>query len=118
MDLLKSAWIPVRADGGFGPFRLLRYEELLCSDQHWTISLPRDDLALAAIQLLACMTQIIFLPPDDPALRASITKPLKLKSSSIRSRLSRNGLISIIPRNRSCKPEMCKPKKQHRFKSC
>jgi len=77
MDLLKSAWIPVRADGGFGPFRLLRYEELLCSDQHWTISLPRDDLALAAIQLLACMTQIIFLPPDDPALRASITKPLK-----------------------------------------
>ena len=77
MNLLKSAWIPVRADGGVGPFRLLRYEELLCSDQHWTISLPRDDLELAAIQLLVCMTQILLLPLDDRTLRASITKPLK-----------------------------------------
>ena len=77
MNLLKSAWIPVRADGGVGPFRLLRYEELLCGDQHWTISLPRDDLELAAIQLLVCMTQILFLPPDDRTLLASIAKPTK-----------------------------------------
>ncbi len=77
MDLLTSAWIPVRANGGIGPFRLLRYEELLCSDQHWTISLPRDDLELAGIQLLICMTQIMLLPPDDPALRTYLANPLK-----------------------------------------
>lgn len=77
MNLLKDSWIPARADGGIGPSRLLPYEELLCSDQHWTISLPRDDLELAAIQLLVCMTQILFLPLDDRALRASIAKLLK-----------------------------------------
>ncbi len=77
MDLLHSTWIPARADNGVGPFRLLTYEELLCGGGHWDISLPRDDLQLAGIQLLVCMTQVIFLPTDDAALRAYITKPLK-----------------------------------------
>lgn len=77
MNLLDSAWIPVRADHGVGPFRLLSYEELLCGDEHWTVSLPRDDLELACIQLLACMTQVLFLPLDDHALRAYTAKPLK-----------------------------------------
>jgi len=76
VNLLHSAWIPVRADNGVGPFRLLTYEELLCGEGHWAISLPRDDLELAGIQLLTCITQIIFLPTDDAALRAFITKPL------------------------------------------
>ncbi|MDG4551853.1 MAG: type I-E CRISPR-associated protein Cse1/CasA [Candidatus Contendobacter sp.] len=76
MNLLDSAWIPVRADNGVGPFRLLTYEELLCGDQHWAISLPRDDLELACTQLLVCMTQVIFLPLDDGALRSHIAKPL------------------------------------------
>jgi len=76
MNLLYSAWIPVRADNGVGPFRLLSYEELLCGEEHWAISLPRDDLELACIQLLMCITQIVFLPTDDAALRAFITKPL------------------------------------------
>ena len=77
MNLLDSAWIPVRADNGAGPFRLLTYEELLCGDLHWTVSLPRDDLELACIQLLVCMTQAMLLPPDSPTLRAYIAKPLK-----------------------------------------
>lgn len=76
MDLLTSAWIPVRAGDGVGQFHRLTYEELLCGEGHWAISLPRDDLELGGIQLLTCITQIIFLPADDAELRALIAKPL------------------------------------------
>ena len=65
MDLLTSAWIPVRADNGVGQLQRLTYEELLCGEGHWAISLPRDDFELSGLQLLTCITQIIFLPTDD-----------------------------------------------------
>ena len=76
MNLLKDQWIPVRADGGTGGFRLLSYQQLLCETGNWQVSLPRDDLELACVQLLVCMTQVMFLPEDDKTLRAQITKPL------------------------------------------
>lgn len=76
MNLLTSSWIPVRANHGVGPFHILTYEELLCGDGQWAIGLPRDDLELACIQLITCMTQVLFLPLDDAALRAHISKRL------------------------------------------
>lgn len=76
MNLLEDPWIPVRADGGTGAFRLLTYRELLCEPGNWQVSLPRDDLELACVQLLVCMTQVMFLPEDDPALRARSAAPL------------------------------------------
>lgn len=76
MNLLEDAWIPVRADGGTGTFRLLTYRELLCNAGNWQVSLPRDDLELACVQLLVCMTQVMFLPEDDQALRARLAAPL------------------------------------------
>lgn len=76
MNLLKDAWIPVRADGGAGAFRLLTYRELLCEPGNWQVSLPRDDLELACVQLLVCMTQVMFLPADLPALRARLAATL------------------------------------------
>ncbi len=77
MNLLVDTWIPVRADDGAGAFRLLTYRDLLCEpDQHWQISLPRDDLELACLQLLVCMTQVMFLPDDDAALRQQLDAPL------------------------------------------
>lgn len=76
MNLLEGPWIPVRSNGGAGPFRLLTYRELLCEPGNWQVSLPRDDLELACIQLLVCMTQVMFLPEDNPALRARIAEPL------------------------------------------
>ena len=76
MNLLKDPWIPVRTDGGTGAFRLLSYQQLLCEPGDWQVSLPRDDLELACVQLLACMTQVMFLPEDDKTLRARIAKPL------------------------------------------
>lgn len=84
MNLLKDPWIPVRADGGTGAFCLLTYQQLLCEPGNWQVSLPRDDLELACVQLLVCMTQVMFMPEGDSssdpngnkALRARIAKPL------------------------------------------
>ncbi len=77
MNLLEDPWIPVRADGGTGAFRLLTYRQLLCEpDENWQVSLPRDDLELACLQLLVCMTQVMFLPEDDATLRSRIVSPL------------------------------------------
>jgi len=73
----ESRWIPVRANDGSGPFRLVTYRELLCEpDVTWRVSLPRDDLELACIQLLVCMTQVMFLPEDNKTLRARLKTPL------------------------------------------
>lgn len=77
MNLLEDPWIPVRADDGAGAFRLLAYRELLCEPgQHLQVSLPRDDLELACLQLLVCITQVMFLPDDDAALRQRLAIPL------------------------------------------
>jgi CRISPR system Cascade subunit CasA len=76
MNLLEDAWIPVRADGGTGAFLLLTYREVLCQPGDWQVSLPRDDLELACVQLLVCMTQVMFLPEDDQVLRARLSVPL------------------------------------------
>ena len=76
MNLLEDAWIPVRAEGGTGVFFLLTYRQLLSEPGNWQVSLPRDDLELACVQLLVCMTQVMFLPENDTALRARIRKPL------------------------------------------
>ncbi len=78
MDLLKSNWIPTRANHGAGAFRLLTLEELLCAEgDDWRVSLPRDDLELACTQLLVCMAQVMFLPADKAQLRQRAGTPLK-----------------------------------------
>ena len=76
MNLLKDPWIPVRADGGTGAFCLLTYQQLLCESGDWQVSLPRDDLELACVQLLVCMTQVMFMPEDDKTLRTRMSETL------------------------------------------
>lgn len=76
MNLLEDPWIPVRADGGAGAFQLLTYRQLLCEPGNWQVSLPRDDLELACVQLLVCMTQVMFLPEDIRQLKSRLAKPL------------------------------------------
>lgn len=76
MNLLTDPWIPVRADRGRGAFRLLTYREVLCASGHWRVSLPRDDLELACIQMLICMTQVMFQPADDDQLVDRLADPL------------------------------------------
>jgi len=76
MNLLYDPWIPVCSDGGTGKFHQITYKELLCLEGNWQISLPRDDLEMACLQLLVSLTQILFLPTDDPSLRNRIKSPL------------------------------------------
>ncbi len=83
MNLLEDSWIPVRADGGTGAFRLLTYRQLLCEPDDWQVSLPRDDLELACVQLLACMTQVMYLPEDDKTLRERIANPLSPENFAV-----------------------------------
>jgi CRISPR system Cascade subunit CasA len=76
MNLLKDPWIPVRANGGTGVFRLLAYQQLLCEPNNWQVSLPRDDLELACVQLLVCMTQVMFLPEENRTWQKRLKNPL------------------------------------------
>jgi CRISPR system Cascade subunit CasA len=76
MNLLDDPWIPVRAGAGAGEFRLLTYRQLLCEPGGWEVSLPRDDLELACLQLLVCMTQFVFLPKDVATLQNRLDTPL------------------------------------------
>ena len=76
MNLLKDPWVPVRDDNGTGPFRLLTYQQLLCESGNWQVSIPHDDMELACVQLLVCMTQVMFLPESISELKLQIKKPL------------------------------------------
>lgn len=75
MNLLTDHWIPVRPINGRAP-QTITLEQLLCGDEHWILSLPRDDMELAALQLLICLVQVCWIPEDDQALRSRIAKPL------------------------------------------
>lgn len=78
MNLLVDPWIPVRDEDGMGTFRLLTYQQLLCEVGKWQVSIPRDDMELACVQLLVCMTQVMFPPEDNNDLRSRIAQPLSL----------------------------------------
>jgi len=49
MNLLTDAWVPVRE---LGRFKQVPLAEVLCEDKDISLSLPRDDLEMAALQLL------------------------------------------------------------------
>lgn len=71
MNLLTDQWIPVRPLEGGGPEKIT-LQRLLCEDSKWELCLPRDDMELAALQLLICITQVILVPKDVFELRQRI----------------------------------------------
>lgn len=73
MNLLTDPWVPVRHDG---EFRRIRYQDVLCRDEGWQLALRRDDMEMACLQLLICMTQVIFPPADAAAWFASEQKAM------------------------------------------
>lgn len=75
MNLLTDQWIPVRQldGGGTGKISL---RDLLCGEKKWELCLPRDDMELAALQLLICITQTLITPRTAGELRIYIAKPL------------------------------------------
>jgi CRISPR system Cascade subunit CasA len=75
MNLLTDHWIPVRPAEG-DKVRKISLRHLLCGEENWELCLPRDDMELAAIQLLICITQTLITPKTIGELRHYIAKPL------------------------------------------
>lgn len=75
MNLLTEEWIPVRLLEGGTP-RKISLRGLLCGEEKWELCLPRDDMELAAMQLLICITQALLTPMDGKALLGRIARPI------------------------------------------
>lgn len=75
MNLLKEQWIPVRPLPS-GAMEKTSLRQLLCEDRTWELCLPRDDMELAAMQLLICITQVLFTPKNADELKRCIAKPM------------------------------------------
>lgn len=75
MNLLTDEWIPVRPQLS-GPPRQIDLQTLLCGNDHWEVALPRDDMELAALQLLICLVQVLMPPKDKKQWAERITKPV------------------------------------------
>lgn len=75
MNLLSDSfkWIPVIHQKRFTHISL---KDLLCRDEGWQISLNRDDMELAALQLVICLVQVVFMPRDSKELKQKMEKPL------------------------------------------
>lgn len=73
MNLLIDKWIPVRLLDGGTP-QQISLQALLCGSEKWELCLPRDDMELAAMQLLICITQALFTPKDGKELLTRIAK--------------------------------------------
>ncbi|MSM41136.1 MAG: type I-E CRISPR-associated protein Cse1/CasA [Geobacter sp.] len=76
MNLLTDQWIPVRLLKGSGTVQKIALSELLCGGEEWELCLPRDDMELAAMQLLICMVQALLTPKDGKGLLSRIARPI------------------------------------------
>ncbi len=74
MNLLKDNWIPVQT--GNEEVQLIKLQDLLCREEEWQLCLNRDDMALAALQLLVCLVQVVFIPKNKRQLLERWQKPL------------------------------------------
>jgi CRISPR system Cascade subunit CasA len=73
-NLLTENWIPVQLRGQFETISLKR---LLCNDEDWHICLSRDDMEMAALQLIVCIVQVVFMPDDDDNLMDAYTESMR-----------------------------------------
>jgi CRISPR system Cascade subunit CasA len=73
MNLLTDKWIPVQKEGKRD---LIRLQDVLCKDEAWPLSLPRDDMEMACLQLIICLTQVIFTPENTKTLRLQGREPM------------------------------------------
>jgi len=73
MNLLDDKWIPVLDRG---QYRDIDLETLLTQEAHLSLSLSRDDMESAALQLLIALTQTLFTPADRATYRRRLCTPL------------------------------------------
>lgn len=71
MNLYIDPWIPVH--GRTAPLGL---KQLLCEAAPWQLSLPRDDMELACLQLLISLVQVALPPPDRESWRRRMAVPI------------------------------------------
>jgi len=76
MNLLTDAWIPIAEDE---KFKHITLKDALCRDAAWDITLPRDDMEMAALQLAICLVQVIFPPKTATELKGRLAKPMSEK---------------------------------------
>src|SRR3989339_434790 len=76
MNLLTDDWLPVRPLYG-GSMKWIGLSELLTTANEYEICLPRDDLELAALQLVICITQVLFTPDGLEDLVENLRKPMQ-----------------------------------------
>ncbi len=76
MNLLTDAWIPVNENG---KFKHITLKDVLCRDSEWDIALPRNDMEMATLQLVICLTQVIFPPKNTTELKARLAKLMNEK---------------------------------------
>lgn len=74
MNLLIDNWILYARETG--KVQIINLQSLYCSRDQWRLSLPRDDMELAALALLVCIGQIIAPAKDDVEFRHRIMNPL------------------------------------------
>ncbi|MDP3480680.1 MAG: type I-E CRISPR-associated protein Cse1/CasA [Desulfoprunum sp.] len=82
MNLLADQWIPVRPFD-VGGAEKISLQELLCGEKKWELCLPRDDMELAALQLLICISQALFTPKGTAELRSRIVKPITVSEYDV-----------------------------------
>lgn len=75
MNLLTDDWIPVELDG---TQQRISLQTLLCGDPDCRIKTFRDDMDLAALQLLICLVQVVFMPEDNKMLKHRWRTPLSV----------------------------------------
>jgi len=78
MNLLTEKWLPVRPLEG-GKICWIRLSDLLTKEKEYEICFPRDDLELAALQLVICIVQVLFTPKDLRELIDNFRKPMSEK---------------------------------------
>jgi|SRR6056297_291922 len=75
MNLLTDAWLPVRKIEG-GTINWISLSDLLTGQGQYEICLPRDDLEMAALQLVICIIQVLFTPKDLRELLGNLRAPM------------------------------------------
>jgi CRISPR system Cascade subunit CasA len=75
MNLLIDNWIPVSLHG---EAQRISLKQLLCDKQvhDWQLAVLRDDMDLAALQLLICLVQVVLTPEDAKALKKRWSEPI------------------------------------------
>jgi len=73
MNIILDPWIPVIHEG---QFRHIALKDLLCTESDWQLCTHRNDMELAALQLIISLTQVIFAPDNPTELKQRTNIPL------------------------------------------